>query len=250
LKGIASDGRSDPNDALYAAHYAGKLQGVLDNATPQTGVPQNWSNPTNAPSYASAQKAAGDALYAKAQDVDRLNDWIAKSAVAGGPDVGGQASAWLRSPEGQRFAPPPAAGAGPDTAPAYSALNNLAQTNAGPDLSGLPSGFDIRHAVHPLASSIVSGAVAGAGGQIAEGHFDPGTLAAETLVGAGLGYGLHKGVPAITKTFFQAPAQRRAIDAARSTLSTGQYQAPVLPDAPFRDAVRSLIFGQGAAGRY
>ena len=59
LKGIAGDGRSDPNDALYAAHYAGKLQDVLDNATPQTGVPQNWTNPTNAPSFASATEGRG-----------------------------------------------------------------------------------------------------------------------------------------------------------------------------------------------
>src|SRR6202020_2235225 len=97
LKGIAGDGRSDPNDALYAAHYAKKLQGVLDNATPQTGVPQNWTNPTGAPSFASATKAAGDALYSKAQDVGRLDDWIAKSKVPQGPDVGSQASSYLRS---------------------------------------------------------------------------------------------------------------------------------------------------------
>lgn len=242
LKGIAGDGRSDPNDALYAAHYAGKLQGVLDNATPQTGVPQNWSNPTNAPSFASATKAAGDALYAKAQDVGRLNDWIGKSAVPGGPDVGGQASAWLRSPEGQNFAAP--------GTPQYDALSALAKTNAGPDLSAGPNAWDVRHAVHPLVSALTAGAITGAGGQIAEGHFDPAALAAETLSGVATGYMLHKGLPAFQQKFIQGPAQARAIDAARSTLSTGQLQAPVLPDAPFRDAVRKLIFGQGAAGSY
>jgi hypothetical protein len=242
LKGIASDGRSDPNDAMYAAHYAGKLQDVLDNATPQTGVPPNWSNPTNAPSFASAKKAEGDALFGKAKDVDRLNDWIAKSQVAGGPDVGGQASQYLRTPAGQTFAAP--------GSPQYSALNTLAKTNAGPDLSAAPSVWDIRHAVHPLVSGAAGGLATGIGGQVAEGHFDPMHLAGETAAGAVLGYGLHKGIPWASQRFIQGPAQQRAIDAARSTFSTGQLQAPVLPDATFRDAMRQLWFGQGAGGRF
>jgi hypothetical protein len=85
-------------------------------------------------------------------------------------------------------------------------------------------------------------------GQIAEGHFDPATLMEETALGAGLGYGLHKGVPWVNQRFIQGPAQQRAIDAARTTLSTGRQQAPVLPPAPFREAARRLIFGQAAAG--
>ena len=242
LKRIAGDGRSDPNDALYAAHYAGKLQDVLDNATPQTGVPQNWANPTGAPSFASAKKAEGDALHGKAQDVERLNDWIAKSAVAGGPDVGGQASAYLRTKPGQTFAAP--------GTPQYDALNNLAKTNAGPDLTGAPSAWDVRHSLHPLVSGAAAGLLTGAGGQVAEGHFDPLHLAGEAAAGALLGYGVHKSVPWASKRFFQAPAQQRAIDAAGSTLSTGQFQAPVLPDAALRDAMRTLIFGRGAAGRF
>ena len=242
LKGIARNPTSDVNDALYAKHYAGKLQDVLDNATPQTGVPQNWTNPTNAPSFASAQKAAGDALHGKANDIDRLNDWIAKSQTAGGPDVGGQAGAYLRTDQGMRYAP--------QGSPQYSSLNTLAKTNAGPDLSAAPSLWDIRHAVHPLVSGAAGGLVTGHGGQLAEGHFDPMHLAGETAAGAVLGYGLHKGVPWASQRFIQGPAQQRAIDAARSTLSTGQLQAPVLPDAAFRDAIRSLIFGQGAGGRF
>ena len=142
-----------------------------------------------------------------------------------------------------------AAAAAPGT-PQYDALNTLAATNAGPDLSAAPSPFDIRHAIHPLATAAASGLIGGVGGQVAEGHFDPAHLAEETLIGAGLGYGLHAGIPAFNKTYIQGPAQQRAIDAARSTLSTGRFQAPVLPDAPFRDAVRNLIFGQGASGRF
>ena len=236
LKGIASDGRSDPNDAMYAAHYAGKLQDVLDNATPQTGVPQNWSNPTNAPSFASAKKAEGDAFYGKAQDVGRLNDWIAKSKVPQGPDVGSQASSYLRTGQGQQFAPP--------GSPAYDALSTLAKTSAGPDLSAAPSAFDFRHLAHPLVGAAVGGAL----GVGTEHDFDPAHIAEAMILGGTLGYGAHKGIPAIQGAF-QRATQGRAIDAARVALGTGAQQSPVLNAAPFRDAVRSLIFGQGAAGQ-
>jgi hypothetical protein len=42
--------------------------------------------------------------------------------------------------------------------------------------------------------------------------------------------------------------RKRALDAYRTTASTGKFEAPVLPDAPFREAVGRLIFGKGAAG--
>jgi hypothetical protein len=270
LKGIAKNPTTDPNDALYASHYVGKLQDVLDNGTPQTGVPQNWTPPATPsmpapaagqgtmringqpfpyangqwtqPSFASATKAAGDVLHGQANDVGRLDNWIAKSNVAGGPDVGGQASQYLRSPAGQTFAAP--------GTPQYDAINALAKTNAGPDLSAAPSLWDIRHAVHPLVSGAAGGLATGLGGQLAEGHFDPAHLAGEVAAGAALGYGLHKGVPWASQKFIQGPAQQSAIDAARSTLSTGQLQAPVYPTATIRDALRTLLYGQGAGGRF
>jgi hypothetical protein len=235
LKGIAGDGRSDPNDALYAAHYAGKLQGVLDNATPQTGVPQNWSNPTNAPSFASATKAAGDALHAKAQDVGRLDDWVAKAAVPQGPDVGSQASSYLRTGAGQTFAPPGSAG--------YDALSTLASTARAPDIAAAPSAWDLRHMAHPLVGAALGGAL----GIGSEHELDPAHIAEAALGGAALGYGLHKGVPAVQGAF-QRATQQRAIDAARVALATGQQQSPLGAAAPFRDAVRKLIFGQASGG--
>jgi hypothetical protein len=269
LKGIAKNPNSDINDALYAKHYVGKLQDVLDNATPQTGVPQNWTappapsvNPPAAgqgtmrvngqpfnyangqwtpPSFASTQKAAGDALHAKANDLERLDTMIDKSRTAGGPDVSNQMGSWLRSDEGMRYAPP--------GSPQYQSANTLAATSAGPSISPAPSAYDARHFLHPLVSSLAGSAAAGAGGQIAEGHFDPAHLAAETMVGGALGYGLHRAVPSIQARISQ-PAQQRAIDAYRSTISNGRLQNPVLPDAAYRDAIRSLIFGQGAGGRF
>jgi len=60
---------------------------------------------------------------------------------------------------------------------------------------------------------------------------------------------LHKGVPAVQGAF-QRATQQRAIDAARVALATGQQQSPLGAVAPFRNAVRNLIFGQGAAGSY
>jgi hypothetical protein len=236
LKGVAGDGRSDPNDAMYAAHYAGKLQDVLDNATPFTGVPQNWANPTNAPSFASARKAAGDALYGKAQDVGRLDDWIAKSAVPQGPDVGSQASQYLRTGAGQTFAAP--------GSPGYDALSTLAKTSAAPDIAAAPSAWDLRHMAHPLVGAGL-GAALGVG---SEHELDPAHIAEAALGGAALGYGFHKGVPAVQGAF-NAARQQRAIDAARVALGTGMQQSPLGMAAPFRDAVRKLIFGQAAAGQ-
>jgi hypothetical protein len=237
LKGIASDGRSDPNDAMYAAHYAGKLQDVLDNATPQTGVPQNWSNPTGAPSFASAQKAAGDALYGKSQDVGRLDDWIAKSQVAGGgagTDVGAQASSYLRSNAGQTFAAP--------GTPQYDALNKLAGTAA--KESSIP--WWVKHfVIAPTAGTAINeGIQAGTGG-----HETPVEhVVADLGMGAALatsmaGYGAYSGARA-------RAAQQAAIDATRSTFSTGSLQAPAAaPSSAFGDAIRRLLLSQGAAGK-
>ena len=237
LKGIASDGRSDPNDALYAAHYAGKLQGILDNATPFTGVPQNWSNPTNAPSFASAKKAEGDALYGRSQDVGRLNDWIAKSQVAGGgagADVGSQASSYLRSGAGQTFAPP--------GSPQYQSVNTLAGTAA--KESSVP--WWVKHfVIAPAAGTAINeGIQAGTGGhETPLEHVGADLGMGLALAGTMSGYGAYSGMRA-------RAAQQRAIDAARSTLSTGNYQAPVAaPTSAFGDAIRRIIFSQGAAGR-
>ena len=236
LKGIASDGRSDPNDAMYAAHYAGKLQDVLDNATPQTGVPSTWSNPTNAPSFASAQKAAGDALYGRAQDVGRLDDWIAKSKVAGGgagQDVGSQASSYLRTGTGQQFAAP--------GTPQYDALDTLAGTAARPD--ALP--WWVKHfVIAPAAGTLINEGVSAATGEHESPleHLGADIGIGTSLMGGSMLYSKLSGIRA-------RAAQQAAIDAARSTLSTG-YASGGQPGAwPISDAARRLIFGLAAGGR-
>jgi hypothetical protein len=250
--GLAKTG-SDA-DREFAPKFKSALEGVMNaepygrNLTPGQGMSLMLPGPLGGTGFAAGDAAAarnaGDVWHGRAEDIARLDDpvagWIARSKVQGGPDVGDQARSYLLSKG--TFAKP--------GTPQYDALNTLAGPGAAQDVGAAPSAYDVRHAVHPLVSALATGAIAGAGGQIAEGHFDPAHLAAETLLGAGLGYGVHRGVPAFQAKFFQQPAQQSAIDAARSTLSTGNYQAPVLPNANLRDALRTLIFSQGARGAY
>ena len=232
LKGIANDGRSDPNDALYAAHYAGKLQDVLENGVPQTGVPAGAG-----PGYAAQVKAAGDALHGKAQDVERLNNWVASSQVQGGPDVGAQAKSYLVSDKGKTFAPP--------GTPGYDALNTLAGTAQGPLGGGQGlSLWDLKHHLLWPGIGLVGAQTAGAFGT-AEGHQPWWANIPEDVAGLGAGFLLKNRLNAAAMA-----RQGRAIDAAQSALSTGQAQAPLQAMTPLRDALRKIIYGQGAAGNY
>jgi hypothetical protein len=234
-------------DREFAPKFQTALENVMQgtpyarNLTPGQGwnlMPAGTLGGTGfGPGAAAAARDAGDIQFGRAQDLGRLNDWIAKAAVPGGPDVGSQASSYLRSDAGNAFAKP--------NTPQYDALSTLAGT-ANPQVSGAPTAWDIRHFAHPLVGAGLGAAVGG----YEEGHFDPAHLAEEAAAGALLGYVLHKGVPAVQSRFFQGPQQQRAIDAARVALSTGQPQAPVLPIAHVRDALRSAIFGRGAAGSF
>ena len=229
LKGIARNPNSDPNDALYASHYVGKLQDVLENGTPQTGVPAGAG-----PGYAAQVKAEGDVLHGRANDVDRLNDWIDKSQVAGGPDVGSQAGSYLRTQQGQRFAPP--------GSPGYDALNTLAGTAQGPLGNGQGlSLWDLKH--HLLWPGVGLG-VSTAAGSLASAEdqrHSPWLVPLEAIAGLGAGLAFKQGLGR-----YGALAQQRTIDAARTALSTGQQQSPVLPTTPLRDAIRQAIYsGRG-----
>ena len=247
--GLAKTGSDE--DRQFAPKFKSALEGVMNNAdpygrnlTPGQGMSLMLPGPLGgtglAAGDAAAARDAGDVFHGRANDIQRLNEWIDRSQVKGGPDVGDQARSYLLSKGTYAKA----------GTPGYEAINTLAGTGAGQDVSAAPSAWDLRHGVHPLVAPLLGGALVGAGGQAAQGHFDPTTLAAESAAGMVLGYGLHKGVPAFQSKFIQGPGQQRAIEAARAALSTGQAQAPVLPDAAFRDAVRKLIYGQGAAGAF
>jgi hypothetical protein len=75
-----------------------------------------------------------------------------------------------------------------------------------------------------------------------EGHQPAWAQIPEDIAGLGAGFLLKNRLNAAGMK-----AQQQALAAARTAFSTGNAQAPVLPDAPFRQAVRRLIFGQGAA---
>ena len=232
LKSIARNPNSDPNDALYASHYVGKLQDVLENGTPQTGVPAGAG-----PGYAAQVKAEGDVLHGQASDVDRLNDWIAKSQVAGGPDVGSQAGSYLRTQQGQRFAPP--------GSPGYDALNTLAGTAQGPLGGGQGiTLWDLKHHLLWPAVGLAGAQTAGAFGT-AEGHQPWWANIPEDLGGIAAGVLMKKGFNAAG-----VAAQRRAIEAAQTALSTGQQQSPIQALTPLRNAIRQAIYGPGAGGNY
>lgn len=228
---ISGSIRASDQDTWMAPKFNSALQDVLENGIPQTGVPAG-AQPIG---YAASVKADGDALHGKAEDIARLNDWIAKSQVTGGPDVGNQARSYLTSKEGQTFAPP--------GSPQYSALDTLAGTSGGPDVSMGPSLWDVRHMAHPLVGGAIGAAFGG------YEHHDPSTIAEETLAGLALGYGLHKGVPAIQGALARA-GQNRAINAAGVALGTGQETAALDPVARLRMLSRGLIYGQGGRGLY
>jgi hypothetical protein len=262
LKGIARNPTSDPNDQLYAGHYAGKLQDILDNATPQTGVPQNWTppptpnvNPPAAgqgtmtvngqpykyaggqwtpPSFAATQKAAGDALFQRAKDAGRLDNFIQASQVNNGPDVATQARSYLTSGKGQTFAPPGSS--------QYDAFNAIAGTTG----KGGSIPYWVKH--YMIAPTIGAGIGGGVGAVTGDPH-SPWTHALEdAVIGAGIG-GLGGSYGGASAGLNQA-AQQRAINAARSTFASGAPVAPLGAPAPFRDAARKLLFGLGAAGNY
>jgi hypothetical protein len=238
-------------DKEFAPKFERALENVMQsapygrNVTPGQGMslmPAGSLGGTGfAPGAAAAARDAGDVFHGRAEDIRRLNIWQDKANVTGGPDVGSQASSYLTSPTGQRFAPPPAAGALPATAPAYSAINNVAGTAA--KESSIP--WWVKHFVIAPAA----GTIANEGFQAFSGeHESPSEhLLADLGIGGTLALST-MGYSAATRASARA-AQQRAMDAARSTLSTGNYQAPLDAVAPFREAVRKLIFGQGAAGR-
>jgi hypothetical protein len=232
LDEIARSPRATDEDKLFAPQYSSALQKVMDNGLP-----------LNAPSgFVGANVAEGDTLFGRLKDLTRIEGsartqgWVQKAAVPGGPSVPSQASSFLRSDEGLQFAAP--------GTPLNKALTTLAATKAPPGTDLAPSAWDLRHALGHLAPAV---ALPIAGG-VAEGHFDPQHAAAEAAIGLGLGYGLHRGVPAV-QGVARAPGVARAIDAARTTAATGNYAAPTLPTTPFRDALRRLIFSHALAGQ-
>ena len=241
-------------DREYAPQFKDALETVMQgdpygrNLTPGKGMslqlPGSLGGTGLKTGGAAEARDAGDVYFGRANDVARLDDpnagWISQSQVKGGPDVGNQVSSWLRTGEGQQFAPRPAPGAPPN---AYTAYNTVAGTGAGNPEFVL---WWVKHFV--IAPTIGIAAKEGIDAATGQDHPSPMARVGEDLaVGSGLALGT-MGYGALTGRV-NALTQQRAIDALRSTISTGNYQAPVGPATPLRDLVRSYIYGQSAAGK-
>jgi hypothetical protein len=193
---------------------------------------------------AAAALAAGNIPYAQGKDIGRVDKWEAAAAVPRGPDVGTSAKAYLLSPKGQVLAPP---GSVP-----YQTYSQLAATARPTQAPGVPNTFELRHMIHPIVSGLGGAAFGGLTGGATSG-WDPARIAEEAAVG-GLGiFGVHY-TGSKLRAMADAAAQARQLAASRATLSqVGGPQTnfgPVLPNTPLREALRTLIFGQGARGAF
>jgi len=176
-------------------------------------------------------------LSGQLKDVQRMTGFQEAAARPGGPDVADQVRSWLQSDEGMRFAAP--------NTPAGQAYEQVAKAEA-PQVSLMPTSFDIRHAAGPMVTLGIGGGLLG----LHEGHHDLPTIASDVAEGAALGYGAHRVLPYVYSRAVQQPAQERAIAAFYPSITTGAFQPSISPAAPVRDALRALIFGRGAAGGY
>ena len=229
LDKIANSPSSSVQDQEFAPKLKAALQNVMDNGLPISGVPAG----AQASGYAGLVQRAGDKIFGRYKDVSTLDTMVDKSQVTGGPDVGNQSRSYLTSKQGQSYAPP--------GSPAYGAFNNLAGTAA--QDSTIP--WWVKHfVIAPAVGTMANEGISAATGQ----HETPMEhIGADVGVGTALALS-SMGYSGLTGMRARA-AQQRALDAARSTLSSGNYQGPIAPDQPFRDAVRRLIFSQGAAGQ-
>jgi hypothetical protein len=236
LDDIASNPNATDQDKWMAPRYSDALENVMQNRLPFAGVP---ASAPQASGYAATVRDAGDLLHGRAEDVDRLNTMVDKSNIGGpgqGDDIGAQMGAWLKSNKGQQFNPP--------GTPQFDAANALAGTAQKPLTSGQGlTMWDLKHhLMWPAIGLGGAGALSLTGTE--EGHQPAWAQIPEDIAGLGAGFLLKNRLGAAGKV-----AQQQMLDAYRTTASTGKFQAPVLPDAAFREAVRRLIFGQGAAGQ-
>lgn len=220
LKKVNTGDAVDEAGQIAQRHF----NSLLDNTAPITGGPSN-----------SGRQALDEAneAYGRLQDTQRLADMQDKAATAG-TDVGSQASSFLASAKGQKLA------AQPGWENQLGAFQRLADTTAKPDT--IP--WYVKHFI--IAPALGTGANELYAGFTGQERSPWEHLAADAAVGGGL-MGASALGGGLTARLNQA-AQNRAIAAARVALSTGQK--PALPAAPWRDALRALIYSRGASGAY
>ena len=232
LDKIAASPSSTVQDQEYAPKLKAALQNVMDNGLPFSGVPAG----EQATGYAGRVQKAGDVFHGRAEDIDTLNTMVQKSQSGNKPDVGAQMGAYMNSNQGMGFLKP--------GMPQYDAANTLSDTAQKPLTSGQGlTLWDLKHHLLWPAVGLAGAQTAGAFGTT-EGHQPWWANIPEDIVGLGAGFVLKNRLNAAG-----ALAQQRALDAYRTTASTGIFQAPALPTAPLRDTIRRIIYGQGTAGK-
>ena len=241
---------ADPNDKTYAGYYVDRLQHVLENGLPQTGVPQNLPPGVNPSNYAAYVKSQGDFLTGQGRDMQRADVWKAVGGTPAGKDMGAQAGSWLSDQAARAAGNKPGVWAPPGS-PYNDAATALAQTTGQPT----PLSWYAKHfLLTPLAVTAAGEGINAMSGGEGMGHQPPwARLAEEGAAGLALGGGT-----AGYKAFTGAAnvAEQQAAEAAlRQTIASRTMQNPlgaytpldaVRPTTPLRDALRTLIYGTRA----
>ena len=218
-----SEAASTNADHVVAGRIRDNLRNVLENATPISG---------HAPGVAAAMQDGAQAANKRFKNAQMLEEWRrqANLPTSGGIGEVAPSGAYSELKANPQFYSDPDANA---------AMRSVA--GAG---SAIPGGWLIKHAVaYPAIGAALGAGYGGVTGFAGAGKDeDPWSRALEeaALFGGG---GLAAGAGARwTKNYLT----NRALGAAGPTLTSGAPYAA--PPTAVRDIVRSLIYGQGAAG--
>jgi hypothetical protein len=245
---------ADPNDQTYAGYYRDKLQEVLENGLPSTGVPQNLPPGVSPSNYAAYVKSRGDFLTGQGRDMQRADVWSAVGATPAGKDIGAQAGSWLSDQAARAAAKKPGVWADPGT-PYYDATTALAKTTA----QSTPLTWTAKHfLLAPLAFTAAGEGFNALSGGEGMGH-QPWWARLGEEAGAGLMLsGGMAGYRALTGA--ANVAEQQAAEAGlRSTIASRTMQNPagtltqhdpIAPQAPIRAALRTLGLDLGGRGAY
>lgn len=240
--------RGTIQDQQFAPQFHDALQNVLEQGVPQTGVPQGAG-----PGYAAGVKAAGDFLTGQGKDMQRADVWNQVGATPAGKDIGAQAGSWLSDQAARAAANKPGVWAEPGS-PYYDATTALAKTTGQPT----PLSWYAKHFfLTPLAVTAAGEGLNAVSGGEGTGHqpwYD--RMAEEGAAGLALGggtaaYKAWTGASNVAEQQAAEAALRQSIASRTMQNPVGTYApiAPIAPEAPWRAALRNLIYGQAARGR-
>ena len=252
LGDVQGNPNATANDQNYAGYYKKQLQGVLENGLPQSGVPANLPPGVTPSNYAAYVKSQGDFLTGKARDMERADVWNRVGATPAGKDIGTQAGSWLADQAARNAQSKPGVWASQGS-PYNAATTALAKT------TGQPTALDwgTKHFIlGPLAAIGLGEGVNAATGGGETGQ--PWWARMGEEAGTGLLYAGGKAAYSSATAAANRAEQQAAEATVRQTIASRTMQNPAgtynplsSPSAPspLRDYVRSIIYGQSAAGK-